>query len=468
MEVGIFECPICFFEKDPCVLPCGHNICEDCFKSLKNPKHCHECRALILPTYKPCKNFLLLKALSIIKDLGQKPKETPEIFWENFITSKVLLVNIQNANWTFPTPIQRKVIPKIVSYRNLLIESPNGSGKTGSFVLGSLLGIYSYLNKIQVISISHTKEIKDMHYSIFQQMAVNMNVCVYKTEKNVIPPNGGSGIHVLCGTLDSVKNFIARYSKGLDDVCIIVDECDEILGNNMGCSELLEFLNKFSKKQVLLYSATLSQVTLDFNTQNKLGYEFVSEQGPETLNERTAVFNYFLKKGTKAEFILDKLRFIQFSLCIIFVNTRNCAVFLAELAKKGYKAEFFSGELDHYQREVILGMVNEGKINVLISTDLLGRGFDCKSVDLVINFECPLNPLNKHEPNYTAFFHRCGRTSRNNRPGTLINLIDPSETGVYMKVLSHYKITQKYEPDLSLERVIKSIERNSGDYQKFI
>lgn len=468
MEVGTFECPICFYEKDPCMLPCGHNACGDCIKSLKTPKQCHECRSLVPNEYKICKNFLLIKALKLIKELIQQQAEAPEIFWENFITSKILLANIHNANWNFPTPIQKKVIPKIMTYKNLLIESPNGSGKTGSFVLGSLLGVYSYLNKIQVISISHTKEIKDMHFSIFQQMAVNMNISVYKTEKNIIPANGGAGIHVLCGTLDSVKNFIARYSRGLDDVCIIVDECDEILANNMGHFKMFEFLNKFTKKQVLLYSATLSQITLDFNTQNKLGYEIVSEQGPETLNERTSVFNYFVKKGTKAEFILDKLKFIQFSLCIIFVNTRDSAYFLAELAKKGYKAEFFSAELDHYDREVILSMVNEGKINVLVSTDLLGRGFDCKSVDLVINFECPLNPLKRSEPNYTAFFHRCGRTSRNNRPGTLINLIDPKDATVYMKVLSHYKITQKYESDFSLDRVIKSIEQNSNEYQKFI
>lgn len=346
MEIGIFECPICFNEKDPFILPCGHNVCENCIKSLKTTKKCHECRAQISHKLIASKNFLLIRALEIIKILIQRPTEITEIFWENFITSKILLNNIRKANWNFPTQIQKKVIPKIAAYKNLIIESPNGSGKTGSFVLGSLLSVYPYSYKIQVISISHTKEIKDMHYSVFQQMAMNMNICVYKTEKHTVPPNGGEGIHVLCGTLDSAKNFIARYNKELDGVCIIVDECDEIISNNMGSFKLLEFLNKFKNKQVLLYSATLCKATLDFNIQNKLAYEVVSVHSPEKLSESTSVFNFLVKKPeSKADFILDKLKLIQFSLCIIFVNTKKSAFFLAELAKKGYKAEFFSSDV---------------------------------------------------------------------------------------------------------------------------
>jgi superfamily II DNA/RNA helicase len=397
----------------------------------------------------------------------QKNSEVSEVeslpHWPDLISNHQILKNIYKLNWCFPKPVQCKAIPVIRSGKHVIVESPNGTGKTGSFVLGSLSTVSPVHQSLQVISISHTKEIKDMHFQIFSKISQSSGIEVMKTEKGKKPSSFLP--HVLCGTLESCINFLRNLKKPLGQVKIIIDECDEILSQNERKNQLSTFLTRFSEKQVILFSATLSQCTKDFTEGSGLLFEEVLIEPPSHLNPNVKVLNFWLETfHEKNTFLLNCLRRIGFKMCIVFMNSKKSAATLASLTQDGYKARLFSGQLEDNEREETLKLVENGKVNVLIATDLLGRGFDCQMNDLVINYDCPLDPKDFSKANFNSFFHRCGRTGRNNRRGTVINLVTWKNEGLFAQVFERFHIPVKTLQTCELNQVSTSVENNSTDY----
>ena len=465
-DLELFECEVCFeVGKDPYILPCGHSGCFDCLNSIKDTtRQCHMCRSELNSKSIISKNIDLCHILENIKLKRKSENQDTTNFWSNLILNADIQKNIEKLNWHFPTLVQIKSIPEIISGKHLLIESPNGTGKTGSFVIGSISSINSFPQALQIICISHTKEIKDMHFQIFSRLCDKTGLVAYKTERSS-KPSSSFQPHILCGTLDSCINYFNRNCKKPGHIKLIVDECDEILNQQSGQLRLKSLIDKIPDKQVILYSATLSEASKSFCDNLSLNYEMISIEQPTHLNPKVKVFNFSVKDfNEKNNFVLNVLRTLGFKMCIIFINTKKCAAVLGQLMEKGYKAVIFSGDLDHDQREEALRLVESGNVNILISTDLLGRGFDCRKNDLVINYDCPRDCNDQTKPNFSSFFHRCGRTGRNGRHGTVINLVSNKDSNFFAQVFSRLSIPINLLQPNALSSAVSSVAQNLSDY----
>jgi superfamily II DNA/RNA helicase len=466
MERGVFECPICLEETIPTIVPCGHTLCEDCLKPIKS---CPICRQKFPKNFKPIPAFELLNLLEFIKiskitEKKIQPREEDDpynLLWENLISDEDLLYNIHLLGWNYPKLVQSVVIPKIKEGKSLIINSWNGSGKTGSFVIGTLCRVSGDTDSLQIISISHTKEIKDMHHQIFSEISRNSGLIVEKTVKYESDPNS---CHILCGTVDSIKNYLRRKKPTLSSTIIIIDECDEIFRYEDNINTLKSIVKKIRNPQVLFYSATFTQRVKDIAEEISPDLEQEIVKPPDTINPKIKIFNVNLMEfRSKLELVFRLLSGIPFKFCIVFLNTKfDVQVLDSFLTEKGYKVGIFTGELEESQREYVINQAQLGHIKVLMSTDVLGRGFDCKHLDLVINYECPRDPANKNAPNFESFFHRCGRTGRDTRSGTAINIMDKKDSALYNQVFEKFKIPSKYS---KIEEIIKNVENNSIDYE---
>ena len=321
-----FECPICLEPADPYLTACGHNLCKECLAILTKDKlasaKCPECRKPLVYNENPLKNFGMIRAL---EDLNKAQKSSPRIeeslystneHWENMISHN-FLENIYLNDWRYPTKVQAEVIPLIQSGKNLLIESWNGTGKTGSFVIGTLSRVIAENQTLQVISLSHTKEIKDMHYDVYSKICKNTEIIVQKTVK--YSPNVEFG-HVLCGTVASVANYLKRITsknQGMqwENMIIVIDECDEILANEENSNMLHYMLGYFTNPQILLYSATLSEKTRKF-AEPIQNFEEIIITSPVSINPKIKVLNINSNSfSSKARLVHELLRRIPFNMC---------------------------------------------------------------------------------------------------------------------------------------------------------
>ena len=301
-----------------------------------------------------------------------------------------------------------------------------------------------------------------MHYDIFSKVAKNTGIVIEKTVKYQTP---SEIFHVICGTVDSVNNYFRRKNLQCTNVTMIIDECDEILKNENSCNVLQNLLSRIANPQILLYSATLSEKTKEF-AQSLHQFEEEKIASPDMINPKIKVFN-LCPSGydSKMKLIHSLLRNIPFNLCIVFINTRyDLNLVEHDLMSRGYKVDIFTGELDNNKREEIIEKSMKGHLKVLLSTDVLGRGFDCKQIDLVINYECPKEVNSNESPCYETYYHRCGRTGRYTRSGTVINMINKGEMPLYSKIFQKFKIASKLS---NVEEVIKSVEENITDYLSF-
>lgn len=473
-------CPICFEEKELYLTACGHNGCLECLLRLRE---CHECRQKFNHSFKPIKNYSLMRMIEVIKKKKfqpPKPEHSNEALyftnenWRDLIVNPNIIDNIELGNWSYPTRVQAEVIPKIISRQNLLVESWNGTGKTGSFAIGTLCQIDPEYESLQVVSFSHTKEIKDMHAAVYTSLAQNTGIIIEKTEKNKLYSNNQSYsneksyylpyTHVLCGTVESVFKYFKVKDIKTECLTFVIDESDEILKSQENIQKINTILSRVNYPQVLLYSATLSDITRAYAYDYLSGATEISIKAPLSLNPKVKIFNIMPERGiNKRQLAYNLISSLTCSMCIIFLNKKNDGLELKTyFENQGFKTDYFSGDLSVSEREEIIEHCQLGKIKIIISTDVLGRGFDCKSLDLVINYDCPKNQLNRTMPNFEAYYHRCGRTGRYTRSGTVINLIDLSEHPLYQKIFSYFDISPRITNDFS--EVYKALELNSNDY----
>ena len=300
-----------------------------------------------------------------------------------------------------------------------------------------------------------------MHFDVFSMISKKSGIVVQKTIKYTadLP-----FCHVLCGVTDSVRNYLRRRSDTeYAKVTVIIDECDEVLENEENVHKIRYILSRIINPQILLYSATLSQKTRNFAKEFMNEYEELIISKPETINPKIKIFNISLAGYlSKENLVFELLKSVPFKLCFVYFNKKQKILKLQNfLAKNGYKVELLCADLNFQQRENIINLVQIGHIKVLLCSDVLSRGFDCKNLDLVINYNCP-KTAQKLVPNFESFYHRSGRTGRNNRTGTVVNILNKNSQPLYIKIFNRFCIENKLS---QISDLIRSVEENSADYQ---
>jgi len=346
-----------------------------------------------------------------------------------------------------PSEIQKRGIVPIKSGRDLMAQAQSGTGKTGTFCIGSLTRVDPTLLKPQVIVIVPTRELAQQIEKVASAIGFYMQIRAYSA-------TGGTplredlralekGVHFVVGTPGRIYDLIHRGVLNRQYVRVLVlDEADQMLEDRFKEQILCILEMGFpATTQVALFSATMpDEVVAVANKLLRKPVRILIPPEEVTLEGISQYYVAMQKEEWKFDALCDIYKQLNVNQALIYCNKRQRAEWLAEkMTAEGFPLSFIHGEMDVDERRNRMQAFRSGNVRVLISTDLLARGIDVQQVSLVINFELPVQREN--------YIHRIGRSGRFGRKGTAINLLCPDEVKMLKEIEAHYQTTIKELPE---------------------
>jgi ATP-dependent RNA helicase DeaD len=346
--------------------------------------------------------------------------------FHQFALNKSLLKILDEVGYETPTAIQAQTIPLLLEGRDVLGQAQTGTGKTAAFALPILNNLDIRQKDPQVLVLAPTRELALQVAEAFQKYATHIHGF------HVLPVYGGQdyhvqiraltrGVHVVVGTPGRVMDHMRRGTLKLDALrFLVLDEADEML--RMGFIDDVEWILEQTPetKQVALFSATMPQQV------RRIAVKHLKEPAEITVKVRTTTAEtirqrYWPVSGLhKLDALTRILEAEHFDAMLVFVRTKTATLELAEkLEARGYACSALNGDIPQNQRERTIENLKNGKLDILVATDVAARGLDVKRISHVVNFDIP------HDTE--AYVHRIGRTGRAGRAGDAILFVAPRE-----------------------------------------
>ncbi len=359
-----------------------------------------------------------------------------------------LLKGVYLYGFTKPSKIQINGIQSISSGKDCILQSQSGTGKTATYLLGALNRIDVDEKKCQGLIITPTHELADQVYDVAIQLSKFLNI-------NIVKCIGGTDInetreliknaHIVIGTNGRILHMIKEKRINLFSIkFIILDEADELLAD--GLNEKLKYIfDKCSDGiQCCMVSATYPPQI--FNISKKImdnPVKVLLKNSEVAVDLISQFYVNVEKEDLKFDTLLDLYSLVSTSQAIIFCNSVEKVDWLKEnLEKNNFVITCIHGKMNQKERETIVKEFRDGKTRILLTTDLLSRGIDIPLVNLVINYDLPINKEN--------YIHRIGRCGRFNKKGvsiTMVKMEDPSDVKLFNKLKFHYKINIQELPE---------------------
>lgn len=355
------------------------------------------------------------------------PDESPATpgFEDLGITGPVLKA-IKDLGYETPSPIQAATIPTLLAGRDVVGMAQTGTGKTAAFALPVLERLDVTQKTPQALVLAPTRELALQVCEAFESYASRMKGV------HVLPVYGGQGygvqlsalrrgVHVVVGTPGRIMDHLAKGTLDLSELqYLVLDEADEML--KMGFAEDVEQIlaQTPEEKQVALFSATMpAQI-------RRLAQQYLRDPEEITVKSKTATNTNITQRylvvsyAQKVDALTRILEVENFDGMIVFVRTKNETETLAEkLRARGYSAAAINGDVPQVQRERSVNQLKDGKLDILVATDVAARGLDVERISHVVNFDIPTDT--------ESYVHRIGRTGRAGRTGDAISFITPRE-----------------------------------------
>jgi ATP-dependent RNA helicase DeaD len=337
-----------------------------------------------------------------------------------------LLTALDKIGYETPSPIQAATIPKLLEGHDLLGQAQTGTGKTAAFALPVLSQINIDRLVPQAIVLAPTRELAIQVAEAFQKYASHIEGF------HVLPIYGGQpyplqlrplrrGVHVVVGTPGRVIDHLDRGSLDLSQVKhFILDEADEML--KMGFVEDVDKILAAApdERQIVLFSATMPPAVQRLAETYMREPEVVRLESKTTVAETIRQRYLILKGNLKLDALTRILETEPFDAMLIFVRTKNDTAELAEkLEARGHACSPLNGDIPQKLRERTVERLKQGKLDIIVATDVAARGLDVSRISHVLNYDLPTGI----EP-YT---HRIGRTGRAGRKGEAILFVKPQE-----------------------------------------
>ena len=340
-----------------------------------------------------------------------------------------LMRALADVGYESPSPIQAATIPPLLEGRDVLGQAQTGTGKTAAFALPILAQLDPRAGKPQALVLAPTRELAIQVAEAFQTYSRHL------PGFQVLPVYGGQGygqqlsalrrgVHVVVGTPGRVIDHLERGTLDLSELrCLVLDEADEML--RMGFIDDVEAVLKKTPetRQVALFSATMPpQIRRIAQTYLKDPVE-VSIKATTTTATRIRQRYWMVSGVHKLDALTRILEAEPFDAMIVFARTKLGTEELADkLAARGLSAAAINGDIEQKQRERIIAQLKDGRIDVLVATDVAARGLDVERISHVLNYDIPYDT--------ESYVHRIGRTGRAGRSGEAILFVTPRERGM--------------------------------------
>ena len=349
----------------------------------------------------------------------------PVVFADLGLDARVLK-GLQALGWEAPSPIQAQTIPPLLDGFDVIGLAQTGTGKTAAFALPILSHLDNKPGKPQALIMAPTRELALQVAEAFESLGSHL------PKLHVLPIYGGQsygvqlsalkrGVHVVVGTPGRIIDHIEKGTLDLSEIrYLVLDEADEML--RMGFVEDVERIMEETPedKQVALFSATMPAPIKRITKKYLKDPVEIAVKGKtktlSTTSQRFLVVSYM----QKLDALTRILEVEDFDAMIVFARTKQDTETIAEkLRARGFSAAAINGDMVQAQRERTVNHLKDGKLDILVATDVAARGLDVDRISHVVNFDLPLDP--------ESYVHRIGRTGRAGREGKAISFVTPRE-----------------------------------------
>jgi ATP-dependent RNA helicase DeaD len=346
-------------------------------------------------------------------------------YFKDLPLSSQVMKGIEELGFNGLFPIQAEAIMPLLEGKDVIGQAQTGTGKTAAFGVPMVERINPKNNCVQGLVLEPTRELA-------VQVADHMGRFGKFAMVKVLPVYGGDsiqkqtcalerGVHIVVGTPGRVIDLLKRGTLNLRSVKIVVlDEADRML--DMGFIEDIRYILSRvpADRQTSLFSATIDQSVMNVCNRYMKNPERILVSKDEIALTQINQYYMVVNPHDKFDVLCSILDENHIGRAIIFCRTRTETSILADkLTAQGYDAKPLHAGFTQPQRDSVVNSFRNGKLKLLIATDVAARGLDIQGITHIINYDIPLDAL--------VYFHRIGRTARVGHEGTAITLVGYGE-----------------------------------------
>lgn len=373
---------------------------------------------------------------------------------------------ISGIGFEYCTPIQAETLPYTLACHDLIGQAQTGTGKTAAFLITAIQTLLEtpipdkdrFASEPRVLALAPTRELA-------MQIAKDAEQLCERTGHRVVSVVGGMNydkqrevlreeiVDILVATPGRLIDFMGTQDVYLDQVdLLILDEADRML--DMGfipdVKRIIRQCPPKDDRQTLLFSATFNQDVLNLASMWTHGAEFIEIEPQQKTAERVKQTVYLVSEDQKLPVLVNALKQPGVDKAIVFANRRDqCRDLEEDLKNQDVKAALMSGEIPQNKRLKTLDQFKNGDIQVLVATDVAGRGIHVEGVTHVFNYNLP--------DNAEDYVHRIGRTGRAGEYGISISFASEDDAFALPSIETY--ISQKLTTTVPEEDLLQPLEK---------
>lgn len=344
----------------------------------------------------------------------------------------------QKRNFQRPTPIQELVVPQVLEGKDIIAESPTGTGKTLAYLLPILSKVNVEIKNPQAVIMAPTRE-------LIAQIQGEAEAWAGASGILSAALIGGADIkrqveklkqhpQIIVGTPARILELIkARKLKMHEVKTIVLDEADQMMDMNLAESISGVIKSTLRERQLLFFSATVSVKVTEWAKPLMKSQQVVRVNRDQMPAQQVEHRYYVCERREKADLLRHLVKEPGVKVLAFLNDAKFLDHLVQRLREKNVSAAALQGDATATEREHILKNFREGRTSVLLATDLAARGLDIENVTDVVHYDLPEKT--------TSFIHRSGRTGRMGAPGRVIAMITPPEESTLKKIYQELAIT---------------------------
>ncbi len=350
------------------------------------------------------------------------PEQGPEHSFNRLGISPNILDILAKLNFTTPTPIQYRAIPEGVQGKDVVGVAQTGTGKTLAFGIPLLQRLSSGTGRglILVPTRELALQVDETLVRIARPLGIRTTVFIGGASMGMQVSSLRRDPHIVIATPGRLLDHLSQGTIRLDEVAVLIlDEADRMLDMGFWPQVKKIIAAAPTERQTMLFSATLSKDIMQLATQHmKLPLRIEVAPAGTTVEKISQEF-FIVRKEDKGR-LLEKILGDYRGSTLVFSRTKHGAKkIMRTIASMGHAAAEIHGNRSLAQRREALDGFKSGKYRVLVATDIASRGIDVKGIELVLNYDLPMDT--------SDYVHRIGRTARAGAEGHAISFAEPHQ-----------------------------------------